>query len=123
MIIGLDPAGSDFNIDFDNQSSSLYQLNNRLDDSDANHVVVLHTSKLLGYEFSMGDADYYINWDTKNENLLNTGYLHGYVNTLLRDLYGHEVFVQNDSNSLLGEYFDIKDVFNPNLTGDYYVNT
>ena len=130
VIIGLDPAGSNFHNDFDDEDSPLNNINNRLDSSDANHVVAFHTTKLFGYEFAMGDADYYINWEETSIgipdpfDLLRAADLHGYAVELMSDLFENsEGFLQPNSNSNIGEYFDRQDVFNQDLTGEYYVMT
>ncbi|MGB3402622.1 MAG: hypothetical protein WBA77_08015 [Microcoleaceae cyanobacterium] len=130
MIIGLDPAGSDFHNDFDNENSTLNDLNNRLDSSDARHVVVFHTTELLGYEFPLGHADYYINWEETligipdPFDLIRANDLHGYAVELLTDLFeNNKGFNQPNRNSSVGEYFELQDVFNQDLTGEYYITT
>ena len=130
LIIGLDPAGSDFHNDFDNEGSPLNNLNNRLDSSDADYVVAFHTTKLLGYEFPLGNADYYINWEETligipdPFDLIKAADLHGYAVELLTDLFESDRgFLQPNSNSNVGEYFEIQDIFNQDLTGEYYVTT
>jgi Ca2+-binding RTX toxin-like protein len=130
MIIGLDPAGSDFHNDFDNENSTLNNLNNRLDSSDARHVVVFHTTELLGYEFVLGDADYYINWEETligipdPFDLIKAADLHGYAVELLTELFENDQgFYQPNSNSSIGEYFELQDIFNQDLTGEYYITT
>lgn len=53
VIIGLDPSGPLFTIS---------DTDNRLDESDARFVEVIHTnSELLGMHSAMGHADYYVN--------------------------------------------------------------
>jgi|GEM_PF-6300218 pimeloyl-ACP methyl ester carboxylesterase len=130
MIIGLDPAGSDFHNDFDDEDSPLNNLNNRLDSSDANYVVAFHTTELFGYEFPIGNADYYINWEETligipdPLDLIKAVDLHGYAVELLTDLFeNNKGFFQPNGNSNIGDYFEIQDIFNQDLTGEYYITT
>lgn len=52
LIVGLDPAGPLFTV---------LDTSNRLDPTDAVYVHVIHTSILLGYDLTLGDADFYPN--------------------------------------------------------------
>lgn len=55
-IFGLDPAGPCF---------ERYSEANRLDQTDADFVSVIHTSKLLGFKRPLGHVDYYPNGGTQ----------------------------------------------------------
>ncbi|MGB3536055.1 MAG: hypothetical protein WBA13_21385 [Microcoleaceae cyanobacterium] len=130
MIIGLDPAGSDVHNDFDNINSPLNALNNRLDSSDADYVVAFHTTELLGYEFPLADADYYIDWEETligipdPFDLTKAVDLHGYAVELLIDLFENDKgILQPNNNSAVGKYFEIQDIFNQDITGEYYITT
>jgi pimeloyl-ACP methyl ester carboxylesterase len=52
-IIAADPAGPEFELSRSEQ---------RLDNSDAQHVIVVHTTELFGDEHSVGTSDIYVEW-------------------------------------------------------------
>lgn len=54
QIVGLDPAGPEF----EDKAAS-----DRLDPSDANRVVSIHTSETLGYDARLATLDVYANWN------------------------------------------------------------
>jgi pimeloyl-ACP methyl ester carboxylesterase len=68
MIVGLDPAGPLFESDFNpatlsnDSSNTLDETANRLDATDADRVVALHTSETLGFDRNLGDLDLFVNW-------------------------------------------------------------
>ncbi|MEM7727025.1 MAG: hypothetical protein AAF208_11740 [Cyanobacteria bacterium P01_A01_bin.45] len=103
MIIGLDPAGPNF----EGTASSNTSL--RLDETDADRVVAFHSTKSLGYDSGLGDVDFYLNkWDDFNyrqpgqENFIAD---HGYPIEVLNYLYQGKSYTQPDDT-----VFDYDDV-------------
>ncbi|MGF1480012.1 MAG: hypothetical protein ACFB4I_11045 [Cyanophyceae cyanobacterium] len=108
-IVGLDPAGPAYEDTF---FSSGKPLSERLDASDADRVVALHTSETFGYDDPLGILDLYINpddWFQPGEwNALGN---HGYAHDLYADLVGGEKYRQSSSQSLGDGLFDYGDIF------------
>ncbi|MDJ0598570.1 MAG: hypothetical protein QNJ37_06995 [Crocosphaera sp.] len=117
MIIGLDPAGPDFEDGARGTSA-------RLDASDADHVVAFHSSKTLGYDDALGDADFYLNWndllDITSHQPGESSFFgnHGYPIELLSDLYQGVAYSQAD-----GTVFDYSDVYPNTASGSYDITT
>lgn len=81
LIVGLDPAGPLFTV---------LDTSNRLDPTDALYVQVIHTSTLLGYDLTLGDADFYPNGGASQPGCdldVGNGCSHGRV----VDLYAESV--------------------------------
>ena len=143
-IIGLDSAGPLFEDDFDilvgyHPFNNLDKPSNRLDASDADRVVALHTSKTLGYDRRIADLDLFVNWSDsfqpvqdengklkKNRTFSDN---HGYAIDLLTQLFEGKAFTQGTGNdrenatTLVGGVFNIYDILNTSLTGEDYVET
>lgn len=116
-IVGLDPAGPGYE---DSLLTSGAPTSQRLDASDANQVVVLHTSETFGYDDRLGDLDLYLNWDDFNQpGEWNAVGNHGYAPEVYIELIEGYGYVQN--NGLLGGIFDYDDFFS--YTGVAYVDT
>ncbi|MEM7553176.1 MAG: hypothetical protein AAF378_03595 [Cyanobacteria bacterium P01_A01_bin.84] len=115
MIIGLDPAGPDFE-DIYNSKTSL-----RLDETDADRVVAFHSTATLGYDNSLGDVDFYLNdWNDFNRHQPGQKDFiadHAYPIEVLTDLYQGNHYNQPD-----GTVFDYNDVLNIGI-GRYNLNT
>lgn len=75
----------------------------RLDPDDAKRVVVLHTSKTLGHDDTIGDFDIFVNWnDLSQPGKLRADENHGYANELYTGLIKGNIFPQSD-----GKQFDL----------------
>lgn len=78
----------------------------RLDPDDAKRVVVLHTSKILGNDLSLGDFDIFVNPNNflaqpgKNSFTSAAGDNHGYAYELYTDLAKGTAFPQSDGKLL-----------------------
>ena len=105
-IVGLDPAGPDF-------ESGARGASARLDASDADRVVAFHSSPILGYDGALGDVDFYLNWndllDVTSHQPGESSFFgnHGYPIELLSSLYQGSSYSQTD-----GTIFDYDDVLN-----------
>ena len=115
QLIALDPAGPTFEGGW---FSSPNSTDNRLDPSDADTVVALHTSSILGYDDPLGDLDIYVNWD----DFFQPGSFsfvrnHSYAYTLYNDLLDGFGFAQSN-----GTTFSLATV-NGNTTGSVFVDT
>ncbi len=110
-IIGLDPAGPAFEIP---------SAENRLDPTDAEKVITLHTSKVLGHDDAIGSFSAFINWDDwsqpgKTIGVSIIGANHGYANELYTDLLKGNIFPQAD-----GTRFDLNTLYSsPNGRADF----
>lgn len=104
-IIGLDPAGPSF----EDVWPFTVDTGDRLDPSDADRVVALHTSSIYGYDDRIADFDVYVNWD----DLFQPGVFgditgignHSYAHTLLKQLYQGDKFLQSS-----GELFSLSTI-------------
>ena len=104
QIVGLDPAGPEF----EGKAAS-----DRLDATDANRVVSLHTSESLGYDSQLATLDVYVNWnDLFQPEQWNFAGNHGYANTLYTELLQGNSFTQ--SNGIL---LNLNTVVNAEFTG------
>ncbi|MGD1804469.1 alpha/beta fold hydrolase [Dapis sp. BLCC M126] len=115
LLIGLDPAGPEFEGGWFSRPNS---TDDRLDASDADRVIAFHTSSTLGYDDPLADLDLYINWD----DLLQPGAStfvgnHGYAHTLYNNLLDGFAFSQSN-----GTVFSLSTV-NGNTTGSLSVDT
>lgn len=110
-IIGLDPAGPGFEIP---------SAENRLDPTDAEKVITLHSSKVLGHDDAIGSVSVFINWDDwaqpgKTIGVSILGGNHGYANELYTDLLRGNIFPQAD-----GTRFDLNTLYSsPNGRADF----
>ena len=119
-IIGLDPAGPSFEGLFATRTKEgrfAEKPEERLDPSDAQRVVALHSSTILGYDPPLADLDIYLNWDDslqpgKSDFRGN----HGYGIDLLADLYQGSSYAQDD-----GSTFELDDLFT--LVGTQDIST
>ncbi|KAF5292124.1 hypothetical protein FQA39_LY14079 [Lamprigera yunnana] len=126
-IIGLDPAGPLF---------KLKNKQNRLDESDANFVQVIHTTDTLGFRDAIGHADYYPNGGNLQpgcgldlfrscshsraymyfaESIHNEGFTATHCETYKKFKEG-ECF--NEEKSFLG-----RNVIDKRASGSYYLDT
>lgn len=117
IVIGLDPAGPGFEDPDFLTGFTPPPLTNRLDATDAEQVIVYHTSDVFGYEDRLGDLDLYINSD----DLFQPGQFsaagnHGYAHTLYTQLIAGQTFIQPD-----GSVFGYDDQFA--LTGSFNIET
>jgi pimeloyl-ACP methyl ester carboxylesterase len=120
-IFALDPAGPVFET---GGGFNEKPLSERLDANDADRVVVLHTTTILGYDAAVGDLDLYVNPDTwplqpGEANFIGS---HTYAVTLLSQLLEGKSFSQAPDSLILGD-FDRADLFDNSqtnllLTGD-----
>ena len=114
-VVGLDPAGP--NIDRNN-------LATRLDATDANRVVGIHTdagSGLipgLGYYDRLGDADFFVNGGTNQPNGNNHAYAHVLFDQLLNGASFPQSFTIGGNRS-----FELADINNVSVTGAFNVVT
>ncbi|MGK7962113.1 hypothetical protein [Crocosphaera sp.] len=109
-VIGLDSAGLSF-------EDGLTDESGRLDATDANRVVELHSTSIFGYDDSMGDLDVYLNWnDTFQPGESSLMGNHYYPVDLLANLYQGASYTQED-----GSVFELDDLFT--LEGVYDINT
>ena len=111
-VIGLDPAGPLFEYGFKDESE-------RLDATDANHVVALHSSNTLGYDAPLADLDVYLNWD----DMFQPGQSsfignHSYPVELLSKLYQGFSYQQDD-----GLAFGLDDLLNVSYLGEQDITT
>ena len=120
-IVGLDPAGIDFEPElfiFPGAPES-----KRLDPSDANQVIAFHTSSILGYDRRLADLDLYINPDRGlssqpgKKDFIGD---HFYATELYNQLLRGKSFTQTDTVSAIGPWFNLSDL---NLTGSFDINT
>ncbi|MEM9273742.1 MAG: cadherin domain-containing protein [Cyanobacteria bacterium P01_F01_bin.143] len=115
-IVGLDPAGPDF-------ESGARGTSAKLDASDADHVIAFHSSPTLGYDGTLGDVDFYLNWsdflDITSHQPGESNFFgnHGYPIELLSSLYQGSSYSQTD-----GTIFDYDDVLNI-ASGSYEIST
>ena len=108
-IVGLDPAGPSYEdfLFFDGKP-----VDERLDPSDSDRVVVFHTSDTFGYDDPLGLLDLYINPD----DLLQPGKStalgnHRYAHDLYTDLIGGNGYVQSNDLILGDGILDYEDIF------------
>ena len=120
-IVGLDPAGPLF-------EETSWRTNERLDPSDAQRVVALHTTQALGYNYNLGHLDLYINWsDLRQPGHPSSPdpagqYNHSYAYMLYTDLLQGTEFKQSNGNSV-GSWLDVEDLHNNVVNGEVYVDT
>ncbi|MEM9273667.1 MAG: LamG-like jellyroll fold domain-containing protein [Cyanobacteria bacterium P01_F01_bin.143] len=116
-IVGLDPAGPDF-------EDGARGLSKRLDPSDADRVVTFHSSPTLGYDGQLGDVDLYLNWsdslDIVSHQPGESSFFgnHGYPIELLSSLYQGSAYSQTDN----GAIFNYNEVLNL-ASGSYDIST
>ncbi|MEH1969627.1 hypothetical protein [Nostoc sp.] len=104
QIVGLDPAGHEF----EGKAAS-----DRLDATDANRVVSLHTSESLGYDAQLATLDVYANWNHLFQpGQCNFAGNHGYAHILYTELLQGNSFTQSDSTLL-----NLNTVVNAGFTG------
>ena len=114
-VIGLDPAGPF--IDRNN-------LATRLDATDANRVVGIHTDAGLGiipgfgYYDRLGDADFFVNGGTNQPNGNNHAYAHVLFDQLLNGASFPQSFTIGGNRS-----FELADINNVFVTGSFDVVT
>jgi pimeloyl-ACP methyl ester carboxylesterase len=106
-IHALDPAGVGYE-----KSGSFTDLFRRtgLTNTSARNVVVLHTSKNLGYERNVGTLDIYVNGGTEQPGeraTIDPTYDHSYAHTLYTQLLEGKRFRQSD-----GTFFDLNSLNN-----------
>ncbi|MBW4427776.1 MAG: hypothetical protein KME50_25880 [Nostoc desertorum CM1-VF14] len=110
QIVGLDPAGPEF----EGKAAS-----ERLDPSDANRVVSIHTSETLGYDARLATLDVYANWnDLFQPGQWNFAGNHGYANILYTELLQGNSFTQ--CNGIL---LNLNTVVNAEFTGQNDTST
>ncbi|GAB4289339.1 MAG: hypothetical protein Fur0025_23740 [Oscillatoriaceae cyanobacterium] len=87
----------------------------RLDPDDAQRVVVLHSSKILGTDQNFGDLDVFLNWDNWSQGYSQPGtgigiinLNHGYAPQLYTDLIKGNIFPQNSSEQFNQDYLTSK---------------
>ncbi len=104
QIVGLDPAGPEFEGD---------AANDRLDPSDATRVVSLHTSETLGYDARLATLDVYANWnDLFQPGQWNFAGNHSYAHTLYTQLLQGNSFTQSN-----GVLLNLNTVVNAGFSG------
>jgi Ca2+-binding RTX toxin-like protein len=115
QIIGLDPAGPNF---------EGKGPNDRLDPTDANRVVALHTSIVLGYNDRLGTQDIYANkkdWFQPGNSIIPKNFLggdHTYGTTLFTELLQGNSFTQPN-----GSLLNLNTVVNAGFTGENDAST
>ena len=115
QIVGLDPAGPAF----EGKGAG-----DRLDPTDANRVVAIHTSIVLGYNDRLGTQDIYANkkdWWQPGNSIIPKNFLggdHTYGTTLFTELLQGNIFSQSD-----GSLFNLNTVVNAGFTGENDVST
>ena len=120
QVIALDPAGPFFEetLGFDAKP-----LERRLDASDADRVVALHTTSILGYEDSLADMDLYVNPDSPFQpGQTDFAGNHSYPVDLLIELMQGESFSQTSGN-LVGDDLEYADLLDSLLLGSADVAT
>ncbi|MGD1717168.1 hypothetical protein [Dapis sp. BLCC M172] len=105
LLIGLDPARFGFEILGIPQPK---EIDDRLDPSDADRVVALHTGREIGYNGELADLDLYINWDDRLQPG-SSGPIgnHRYAHDLYIDLLDGATFPQNNNTSLPNDTFSL----------------
>ncbi|WP_190883159.1 hypothetical protein [Planktothricoides raciborskii] len=115
QIIGLDPAGPSF----EGKGPS-----DRLDPTDANRVVAIHTSIVLGYNDRLGTQDIYANkkdWFQPGNSIIPKNFLggdHTYGTTLFTELLQGNSFTQSN-----GSLLNLNTVVNAGFTGENDAST
>ncbi|OCR01087.1 hypothetical protein BCD67_17075 [Oscillatoriales cyanobacterium USR001] len=115
QIVGLDAAGPAF---------EGKGANDRLDPTDANRVVAIHTSIVLGYNDRLGTQDIYANkndWFQPGNSIIPRNFLggdHTYGATLFTELLQGNSFTQSN-----GSLFNLNTVVNAGFTGENDVST
>lgn len=115
QIVGLDPAGPAF---------EGKGANDRLDPTDANRVVAIHTSIVLGYNDRLATQDIYVNkndWFQPGNSIIPRNFLggdHTYGATLFTELLQGNSFTQSN-----GSLFNLNTVVNAGFTGENDVST
>ncbi|MCC3527801.1 MAG: hypothetical protein JGK21_05345, partial [Microcoleus sp. PH2017_22_RUC_O_B] len=115
QIVGLDPAGPAF------ESKG---AGDRLDPTDANRVVAIHTSIVLGYNDRLGSLDIYANkndWFQPGNSIIPKNFLggdHTYGATLFTELLQGNSFTQSN-----GSLFNLNTVVNAGFTGENDAST
>ncbi len=115
QIVGLDPAGPAF----EGKGAA-----DRLDPTDANRVVAIHTSIVLGYNDRLGTQDIYANkkdWWQPGNSIIPKNFLggdHTYGATLFTELLQGNSFTQSN-----GSLFNLNTVVNAGFTGENDVST
>lgn len=99
-IVALDPAGPKFESD-DFHDDILNRVNNRLDSSDAENVIALHSSQTFGHDPNVGSLDLYVNEDSKFQpDSLHAVENHGYAHQLFIGLLKGDVYLQPNGTIL-----------------------
>jgi Ca2+-binding RTX toxin-like protein len=115
QIVGLDPAGPAF----EGKGAA-----DRLDPTDANRVVAIHTSIVLGYNDRLGTQDIYANkkdWWQPGNSIIPKNFLggdHTYGTTLLTELLQGNSFTQPN-----GSLLNLNTVVNAGYTGENDAST
>jgi Ca2+-binding RTX toxin-like protein len=115
QIVGLDPAGPAF------ESKG---AGDRLDPTDANRVVAIHTSIVLGYNDRLGTLDIYANksdWFQPGQSIIPKNFLggnHTYGTTLFTELLQGNSFTQSN-----GSVLNLNTVVNAGFTGENNAST
>ncbi|MCC3591910.1 hypothetical protein [Microcoleus sp. PH2017_28_MFU_U_A] len=115
QIVGLDPAGPAF----EGKGAG-----DRLDPTDANRVVAIHTSQVLGYNDRLGTLDIYANkkeWYQPGQTIFPKNFLggnHTYGTTLFTELLQGNSFTQSN-----GSLLNLNTVFNAGFTGENDAST
>lgn len=115
QIVGLDPAGPSF----EGKGAS-----DRLDPTDANRVVAIHTSIVLGYNDQLGTQDIYANkkdWFQPGNSIIPKNFLggdHTYGTTLFTELLQGNSFTQSN-----GTLLNLNTVVNAGFTGENDAST
>ena len=112
-IIALDPAGPGFQ---SNDSVDMFwdEIPEQLDPQDAENVVAIHSSELLGNDAAVGTLDLYANYDdlfqpNSNDVIDN----HAYAHQLFISLLNGDVYKQPNGTSLsLESLYKAKGTFN-----------
>lgn len=118
-IVGLDPAGVGYESSFFFRGKT---PDERLDRTDADRVIVFHTSDIFGYDDPLGSLDLYINPnDFLQPGARSAVGNHSYAQQLYTDLIGGSGYSQNNNQVLGDGIFDYQDILTFN--GSFNVTT
>ena len=108
-IVGLDPAGVGYESSWFSRGKSPAD---RLDSTDAERVVAIHTSDFFGYDDPLGKLDLYVNEDSRFQpGKFGPAGNHSYAYELYTDLVGGNSYKQNSSDVFSDGKLDYQDIF------------